>query len=163
MIRLLMFSCTKSNSSMPNRCTAFATQKNRPLITTDGMPDDYISKKASEVKEQKPIWTNTINTITKLRLERNSMCLEAMSNTAATRPMMLIVLIMLMLDAPNLFLMNVPRLLDTATVTLPTRPSKAICFYVYPCPSKITPNMPQYVQLVPTMLPQQTKVMNVNL
>lgn len=55
MIRLLMFNCTKSNSSMPNRWTTFATQKNNPLITTDGIPDYYISRKESEVKEQKPI------------------------------------------------------------------------------------------------------------
>ena len=100
------------------------------VADTDEMPDSSISMKASEVKEQKPICTSTIITITNIRLERSAMCLDAISRTAATRPMMLRMLMILILDAPNLFLMRVPRLLDTATVTLPTRPSKAICRWV---------------------------------
>lgn len=42
---------SRSTTYMPRRFITLATQKNMPLIITEGMPDFYIYTKAKDTKE----------------------------------------------------------------------------------------------------------------
>lgn len=62
---LLRSIATRSTSSIPMRFTRLATQKKRPLITTEGIPDYYSYKNAKETKELKPARRTTMSPIIK--------------------------------------------------------------------------------------------------
>lgn len=51
---ILVSISTKSISYVVPKLTTFATQKNKPLTMTEGIPDFSISIKANDTKELKP-------------------------------------------------------------------------------------------------------------